>query len=127
MQSANLSRDSAHSQRRWRIRKLIDTVARRIVQVGGVGVIAAIALIFIFLLSVVYPLFGSPSVESASQYTVPGGEDETTLFLSVEEQAEIALRVTQSGKLVFFDISNGSLVREDNYLLAQTTPLLLSE
>jgi len=112
MESTSLSRDSAHSLRRWKLRKTVDMVARRVVEIGGIGVIAAIALIFLFLLSVVYPLFGSPSIEQASEYVIPGGSEET-LYLAVEEQAEIALRVTQTGKLVFFDVANGSVVEQE--------------
>ena len=112
MQSENLSRESSQSQHRWKIRKAIDIVARRIVQFGGISVIAAITLIFVFLLSVVYPLFGSPSVKQAAEYIVPGSVDEETLYLSVEEQAEIALRVTQSGKLIFFKVDDGEIILE---------------
>ena len=39
----------------WRWRKIKDEMMMRVVQVGGAAVIGAIALIFIFLLSVVYP------------------------------------------------------------------------
>lgn len=112
MESTSLSRDSAQSLRRWRLRKTVDMVARRVVEIGGISVIAAIALIFLFLLSVVYPLFGSPSIEQASEFAIPGGGEET-LYLAVEEQAEIALRVTQTGELVFFDLANGNVVKQE--------------
>lgn len=100
------------------MRKAVDTIARRIVQFGGISVIAAIALIFIFLLSVIYPLFGSPSVEHASEYSVPGDSTDT-LYLAIEEQAEVAFRVTQSGKLVFFNVENGEIVLENNLPIPQ--------
>ncbi len=119
MESTNLSRETAQSQRRWKMRKVVDTIARRIVQVGGIGVIAAIALIFIFLLSVVYPLFGSASVESTVEFVVPGGGSENTLYLSVEEQAEIALRVTESGKLIFFAVASGEITHQESLPIAQ--------
>lgn len=97
--------------RGWQWRKLKDVLLRRVVQFGGVSVIAAIALIFVFLLSVVYPLFGSPSVDQISSYRVPGDAGET-LYLAIEEQAEIAMRITNSGAILFFDIKNGDVVKE---------------
>ena len=89
----------------WKIRSFLDLLARRVVQVGGISVIIAIALIFIFLLSVVYPLFEKPEVEFSSRYQAPGYSQQP-LYLAVEEQAEIGLRLTQSGQVYFFDITN---------------------
>lgn len=91
------------------MRKAVDIIARRVVQFGGISVIAAIALIFIFLLSVVYPLFDRPSVKPLADYQVPGDGSET-LYLAIEEQAEIALRVSQAGQLVFFNVENGRVI-----------------
>ncbi len=113
MDSLKLSQDSPSRQRQWKIRKAVDIIARRIVEIGGISVIAAIALIFLFLLSVVYPLFGSASIEHAYEYPVPGtkqGQNSETLYLAVEEQAEIALRVTRAGELLFFDVTNGKII-----------------
>ena len=53
--------------RGWQWRKVKDVSLRRVVQFGGISVIAAIALIFVFLLSVVYPLFDAPSVKQISK------------------------------------------------------------
>ena len=101
------------------MRKAVDTVARRVVEIGGISVIAAIALIFLFLLSVVYPLFGQPSIEQANEYAAPGSSpDNDTLYLAVEEQAEIALRVTRSGEVVFFDVANGQVIQNNNLPIA---------
>ena len=77
--------------------------------------IAAIALIFLFLLSVVYPLFGQPSINEIGQYQTPGASDET-LYLAIEEQAEIGLRLGRSGKLLFFKVENGEIIVERSYL-----------
>ncbi len=113
MDSTSLSRESAQNQRRWKLRRAIDTIARRVVEVGGIGVIAAIALIFLFLLSVVYPLFDKPSIEQTSTYDAPGISKDT-LYYAIEEQAEIALRVTQQGELIFFNVENGIPIIKEN-------------
>lgn len=97
--------------RGWQWRKLKDMLLRRVVQFGGISVIAAITLIFVFLLSVVYPLFYTPSVDHISSFNVPGEEGET-IYLAIEEQAEIAMRVTNSGAILFFDIHNGDVIKQ---------------
>ncbi len=111
MEASNPSDRMTQGQRRWKMRKAIDVVARRVVEIGGISVIAAIALIFIFLLSVVYPLFDQPSIKAIGQYETPGTNDET-LYLAIEEQAEIGLRVGQSGSLLFFNVENGEVISE---------------
>lgn len=97
--------------RGWQWRKLKDVLLRRVVQLGGISVIAAIALIFVFLLSVVYPLFDTPTVDQFSSFNVPGDEGET-IYLAIEEQAEIVMRVTNSGTILFFDINNGDVIKQ---------------
>jgi len=94
----------------WRWRKIKDELMMRVVQVGGAAVIGAIALIFIFLLSVVYPLFEEPEIHESARYQLPSTALGHSLMLGVEEQAEIAFRVTKDGSVLFFDVSNGQSV-----------------
>jgi phosphate transport system permease protein len=117
MEASNISDRIAAGQRRWKLRKAIDIIARRVVQIGGISVIAAIALIFLFLLSVVYPLFGQPSIDEIGQYQTPGTNDKT-IYLAIEEQAEIGLRVGDSGSVLFFDVENGEPILERNLPIA---------
>ena len=91
---------------------------RRIVQFGGISVIIAIALIFVFLLSVVYPLFGTPSVQEIGNYLVPGKADAETVYLAIEEQAEIAMRVSDNGELLFFDVTDGKIIKQHSLPIA---------
>ena len=95
----------------WQLRKLIDVIARRLVEVGGISVIAAIALIFVFLLSVVYPLFDRPSIDIFGEFSPPGNDD-PTVYLAIEEQAEVGMRVTEAGNVLFFNVQNGDLVNQ---------------
>lgn len=94
----------------WRWRKIKDELMMRVVQVGGAAVIGAIALIFIFLLSVVYPLFEEPEIHESARYQIPSAELGPSLILAVEEQAEMAFRVTKNGSVLFFDVNNGQSV-----------------
>jgi phosphate transport system permease protein len=90
---------------KWRLIK--DAVARYGVVVGGLGVIVAIVLIFFYLLYVVLPLFGSATASSIAEYDVPEPVLGKTVLLETEEQNEVAVRFTDSGKVVFFEVATG--------------------
>lgn len=89
-----------------KMRALKDKLAAKGIAVGGISVIAAIVLIFFYLLYEVMPLFQSATVQPWQQneeviesYAVPGKGK--TLYLSMEEQAEIGIRVTDQGEILF--------------------------
>ncbi len=92
----------------WRLLK--DKLARWGVAVGGIGVIVAIVLIFFYLLYVVVPLFKGASVEQVGSYALPG--DGNTMYLSMEEQAQIGVRVTHTGQVTFFSTADGQLIKQ---------------
>ena len=107
---ADISAASAARHLRWRLIK--DALVRRAVAVGGVSVIIIITLIFFYLLYVVLPIFRGADLVPAADYPVPGGAGTTTLHLALEEQAEVGLRVTGDGRLVFFDTASGRVRSE---------------
>lgn len=86
-----------------------DGVARVVVWVGGLGVIGALLLIFVYLLSEVMPLFLPATVTPRDSFPLPGPAGQT-LYVSAEEQGEVGLRVVDTGDLVFFDLHNGRLI-----------------
>lgn len=90
-----------------------DTLARYAVGFGGISVIIAIVLIFFYLLFVVVPLFQSAEVEKRASYSVPGGAQDETLYLAMEEQGEIGVRFTRSGNVIFFELADGQLISEE--------------
>ncbi|HEY0974819.1 MAG TPA: ABC transporter permease subunit [Solimonas sp.] len=94
-----------------RARYLKDSMARWVVWTGGLGVIAALMLIFVYLLSEVMPLFSGAAFEGRQTFAMPGSAAET-LHVSAEEQGEVGLRVTRDGDVVFFDLHDGSLRHE---------------
>ena len=73
---------------KWR--KIKDQIARYSIVAGGLGVIVAIVLIFFYLMYVVYPLFISAEAHELHQYKVPEASAGKTLFLTSEEQNEVA-------------------------------------
>lgn len=98
--------------RRQKKRYLKDIVARHAVALGGLSVIFAIVLIFFYLLYVVYPLFISANMKQQASYPVPGDPGAKTLYLSLEEQNEVGLRVTDTGQLDFFSARDGHLRKQ---------------
>lgn len=104
--SSAITKTSGGVHERWRLIK--DSIARYGVVIGGLGVIVAIALIFFYLLYVVFPLFISATAQSVNQYEVPEAGLGKTVLLGVEEQNEVAVRFTDTGQVIFFEVATGA-------------------
>ena len=89
---------------------LWDAIARHGVTMGGLGVIATITLIFFYLLYVVIPLLQGVEVDMVGRYSTPGAGK--TLYLAMEEQTEIGLRLTDLGHTIFFDTTSARVVSD---------------
>jgi len=100
------------SRSRYAWRHLKDRLARYGIAVGGVSVIVTIVLIFFYLLYEVIPLFMSSSAEFEARYNLAGHSNDVTAMLYLEEQTEVALRVSRDGQLTFFDSRSGKLINE---------------
>ncbi|MEY8204241.1 MAG: ABC transporter permease subunit [Bermanella sp.] len=90
---------------------------------GGLSVIAAVLLIFFYLLYEVAPMLVAASIEPANQYPVPAlsqDKNSQTLLLAMEEQSEVALRVQKSGDMTFFKVSDGTILQQESLPLAGT-------
>ena len=105
------ARDPTVVARRQRRRDFTDVLTRRVVGVGGVGIIIAVLLIAFYLLWVVLPLFSPARLHPLASYPVPGGP-ERTLQLALDEQNEVGVRVIGDGRVVFFQASTGQLLGE---------------
>jgi len=110
MATSNLQISATYQK--WR--KIKDQLARYGVVAGGLGVIVAIVLIFFYLMYVVYPLFVSAEAHALHQYKVPETSAGRTLFLSSEEQNEVAVRFTDQGKAVFFAVASGAVIKTES-------------
>jgi len=93
-------------------RHLKDRLARYGIAVGGVSVIVTIVLIFFYLLYEVIPLFTPSSTEFEARYNLAGHAKDVTALLYLEEQTEIALRVSRDGQITFFDSRAGKPIKE---------------
>lgn len=101
-------RATASAQRRWR--KIKDGMTTATITGGGVGVLLSILLIFFYLLYEIMPLFKSADIEAQQSYSV--STNTAALYLAMEEQAEIAFRLTATGEAVFFRADSGEVVSQ---------------
>ncbi|MCP4595964.1 ABC transporter permease subunit [Neptuniibacter sp.] len=117
--TTELDFDTPAAKRHRNIRAFKDKFAAVGIAFGGISVIVAILLIFFYLLYEVAPLFESAEIEpwqenekQVAPYQIPG--EGKTLYLTMEEQTEIGLRVTDAGQMVFFNTRNGEVLKQEN-------------
>ena len=85
---------------------------RRLIAVGGISVIVAVLLIFFYLLWVVFPLFLPATTELGKAVTVNEWRDSKPIYLSVEEQLEVGMRLDASGTVEFFEAGSGTPIEK---------------
>ncbi len=95
-------------RQRWRLLK--DKLAAYCVTIGGLSIIMAIVLIFFYLLYVVFPLLLPAHATDIGRYASPEPQLGNTVFLAMEEQNEVAVRFTDTGKAVFFSVPDGKTI-----------------
>ncbi|WP_062379838.1 ABC transporter permease subunit [Pseudomonas abietaniphila] len=96
-------------QRKRRIRALKDRLTRWYVLVGGLAVLAAITLIFFYLAYVVAPLFQGAKLTANAVLTPAWMQGAgKPMVLVIEEQNQVAMRVSDKGEALFFDLTDGS-------------------
>ena len=109
-------------QRKRRIRALKDHLTRWYVFVGGLAVLGAITLIFFFLGYVVFPLFQGADLTTKQAMTPVWMQDAgKPLMLSVEEQNQVGMRVSDKGLVLFFNVKNGDELSRVNLPLPADT------
>lgn len=106
-------------------RKIKDVVIRYLMAIGGIGVIAAIVMIALYLVWVVIPLFLPARLEQVASYNVPGGSEHESVYYAMEEQHEIGMRVSDQGSILFFDTLTGEIVKQES-VLPDSTRILTS-
>lgn len=104
-----------NTEQRLKLRKkraLRDGISRYGVGSSGIGVIIALALIFVYLFYETFPLLKPVSVELDTEFTVVGDADSApSLHLVLDRFEQIGGRFSQSGAITFFDAGTG-VVRE---------------
>lgn len=87
-----------------------DSIARYVVFAGGLGVIGALLLIFVYLVSEVAPLFGGAEVHPRQAFSLPAPTAEKTLLIGSEDRASMGVQVTDAGGVYYFNLFDGSVI-----------------
>lgn len=118
MQS-DIKAESQSRYQRWRLLK--DQIARYGITIGGWAIIAAVVLIFFYLLYVVIPLFKPASSSVFSEFGLPASDQGKTIHLAVEEQNEIGVRFTDQARAIFFKIHDGQEISRHEIIFPNGT------
>ena len=109
-------------KRKRRIRALKDHLTRWYVFIGGLAVLGAITLIFFFLGYVVFPLFQGADLNAKQALTPVWMQDAgKPLMISVEEQNQVGMRVSDKGIVLFFNAKTGDELSRVNLPLPAGT------
>ena len=95
-----------------KVRHFYDRAARYGIAIGGVGVIATMLVIFVFLIAEVQPLFSSASIDAGPSFQIADSPEEPGLHLAIDEQARLLLRISARGRAVFLDLDSGVVISE---------------
>ncbi len=87
-------------RRRW-----VNALTARVVGLGGAAVIAAIALIFFYLLWVVAPVFVPADVDRGPGFDLPAAQ---ALLVEANDTGDVGLRISADGEASFFDLESGA-------------------
>src|SRR5690625_2822217 len=98
-------------ERLRRRRKMRDGASRLGVAAGGLGVIFALALIFLYLFYETIPLLKPVSMELDGQYVVQAGPDAHAkpLHLVLDRYETLGARFDDAGGITFFDANSGAV------------------
>ena len=102
--------DTPALKRHRRMRKLKDHLTRWYVTVGGLAILAAITLIFFYLGSVILPMFQGAQLQQEQPQAITWSQDSQGLYLAIEEQNQVGLRLNQQGQAQFFNAQTGQLL-----------------
>ncbi|HEX7036963.1 MAG TPA: ABC transporter permease subunit [Pseudomonadales bacterium] len=89
-----------------RRRRVVNALTARVVALGGAAVIAAITLIFLYLLWVVVPVFRGADIDTGASYRLEPAE---ALLIEANDSEEIGLRISAAGEALFFDLADGRI------------------
>ena len=109
--------DTPALKRHRRMRKLKDHLTRWYVTVGGLAILAAITLIFFYLGSVILPMFQGAELQQEQPQAITWSQDSQGLYLAMEEQNQVGLRLNQQGQAQFFNAQTGQLLESINLAL----------
>lgn len=107
----SLLNDPARLQKLRRRRAINDGISRYGVGAGGIGVIIALGLIFVYLFYETLPMLKPVSVDVGGQYELPAVDSGAeTAHLTLDRYEQIGARFLSNGEINFFGALNGERI-----------------
>lgn len=110
-----MDRDFSNTLQANRKRVIKDKLVKYSISSGGALVLVTLLLIFGYLLYVVLPIFAPVSIKAEKEFSYPGNAN--VLALGLDEQNDIAYKISNDGKLSFYSLLGDDLGK---LLLADT-------
>jgi phosphate transport system permease protein len=116
--------------------RVAERVARALISIGGIGTILAVALILVFLVSVVQPLFRASTAEARAVVVVARGEaDEVAasqaprsrnfVRVGLDEYQRMAWSLDASGRIEYVSLADGSILGSTQLALDGQAPCVV--
>jgi phosphate transport system permease protein len=96
--------------RRRKVRYAKDSATKWMIRAGGGGVVAALALIFVYLFSEVVPMLRGATIEDPVVYEAPGMGGIASEGLMLERYGDLGARFTTTGNVVLWQLGDGEVL-----------------
>lgn len=100
--------NAVQRERRRRYRKLTDHLSRYGIGLAGFGVVFALALIFIYLIYEVLPVFRGASLSEPQAVSKPADLQGSVTDTAIERYQELAMLVTDQAEVSFVALATGT-------------------
>lgn len=96
-------------------RGVFDWLATQVIRLGGVFVVFAVTLIFVYLLYKIFPLFSNFSFEASATNQIGQSEhNQSALYYGVDEYSSILFATRQDGSVHYTDLKGSEKIASDN-------------
>jgi phosphate transport system permease protein len=92
--------------------KLLDSLASRVIPIGGIGTILSIFLVVFVLLANVLPLFRPSKIEAARTLSLPSGYEQESVAVGCHDSNWMAWVIRSDGTIAVFDTAASRLIKE---------------
>lgn len=104
-------------RKRWlQLRRYKDRLATLFIMLGGLGVILSVLMILFYLLYQVVPLLTSARIVPLQQQ-IEQPLTGQSLYMALDAEGRIGVRLTQQGELQFFQPASGALLQQQRIAL----------
>lgn len=105
----------------------VDRFMTFFIRFGGVGIVAVVFSIFVFILWQIWPLFQTAEVKPLTTTALHIPEKSKTLLMGADEWSESPFLIDDSGRFTFYDLKNGAGQTESNDFLPSPKTLTAFE